>query len=79
MKIDNRIFIPFAMPFVMLAFARALFFLAGAPWVEPAVTATAFLCLCIGGGAGALIAWGMFENKYTIGFIRIGGKKDGCH
>lgn len=73
MKIDNRIFIPFAMPFVVLAMIRALFFLAGAPWTEPAVTA--MLCFFIGGLAGVILAWVTFEQKYTIGFIQIGSVK----
>lgn len=73
MKIDNRIFIPFAMPFVMLAMIRALFFLAGAAWIEPAVTGMMFFLL--GGFVGVFLTKFMFARKYTIGFIQIGKVK----
>lgn len=76
MKIDNRIFIPFAMPFVFLGMARVLWFLAGAEWSDPG--GAAFMCMIAGVGLGGTIACLMMATGDTIGFIRIGGKKDGC-
>ena len=73
MKIDNRILLPFAGPFVALGMIRALWWLAGASWENPALAA--FMALFFGVFLGAVLAAILSEARIEIGHIKIGGKE----
>lgn len=70
MKIDNRLFIVPAAPFVCLAIVRAVWWVAGAEWSEPEIGAAISLMVGIVGGCittGALFAEGVSIGHTTIG------------
>lgn len=73
MKIDNRIFLPFATPFALLFTARVIWGLAGASWDFPAVMAGLCMGLGLVGGGAAMLA--CFAEKVELGHTRIGGSK----
>lgn len=73
MKIDNRLFIPLAMPFVILGMMRLLFLLAGAEWSEPEFAAA--FSLFTGGFIGVLVVVGLFINDIHLGHTTIGRKE----
>ena len=70
MRIDNRVFIPFAGPFVLLLLFRSAFFLAGAEWSNP--NSGAVVSLFLGVPAGAIIMSVMYVIRVSIGHITIG-------
>jgi RsiW-degrading membrane proteinase PrsW (M82 family) len=74
MNLDLRVLIPFVLPFVVLGFLRLMFWLAGAPWTEPAVAAVCSVVIgsIFGGAAMALL----FVERISIGSIRIGKARD---
>ena len=74
MKIDNRLFLPFAGPFVFLGFARLLWWAAGADW-DPNMAVT--LALIFGVIGGAVGAGTLVECKISLGHITIGKQQDG--
>ena len=75
MKIDNRVFIPAAGPFVVLALIRVMFWVSGAKWSEPEVVAV--LALFLGVSGGIVVMAIMFGGGISIGHITIGkGRND---
>ena len=69
MRIDNRLFVPLAAPFVMLATLRLLWLLAGAEWdADAAAVASAVFGLIIG---GCLMGF-LFGEEIGLGFTQIG-------
>lgn len=67
MYVDNRFFVPFALPFVLLALARLLFWAAGAEWSDPALAARLSLLFgLVFGFLFSLFAW--LENVKIGGF-----------
>lgn len=75
MKIDNRIFLPFIGPFVLLGLIRALWWLAGAEWSDPEPAAVASLIFGILGGA--LFAETLSYKGVSIGHFTIGKRRGG--
>lgn len=72
MRIDNRIFIPFVLPFVLLGLFRALWFAAGAGWSDP--TFAAIISLMSGLALGLLWCKSLFEKGIHLGHTTIGRK-----
>ena len=69
MRIDNRLFVPLASPFVMLTVLRLLWLLAGAEWdADAAAVASAVFGLIVGG----CIMGFLFGEEIELGFIQIG-------
>ena len=74
MKIDNRLFLPFAGPFVFLGFSRLLWWAAGADW-DPNMAVT--LALIFGVPGGVLAAGLLVTHEISLGHITIGKQQDG--
>lgn len=74
MTIDNRLLLPFVMPFVMLFTTRLMWWAAGAAWTEPTVAAV--FCTFIGAFIGLIAAIFMWEGDIEIGHIHIGRKSE---
>jgi hypothetical protein len=74
MKIDNRILLPFALPFVLLGVTRLMWFVAGAEWAHPEVAAT--ICMLGGICLGGIIMGALFDGEKSIGHITIGRRHD---
>lgn len=70
MKIDIRLFIVPVAPFVVLAFLRALWFVAGAEWSDPAFGA--FFSALSGVSLGGLVTAFLLMENISIGHITIG-------
>ena len=75
MKIDNRILLPFVMPFVLLGLFRVVWFVAGAAWTQPEVAAA--FSLTIGSLLGGVFAGVLHEDGVTIGHITLWRSKGG--
>lgn len=75
MKIDIRYLLPLIGPFVFLGLFRAVWFLAGAEWSDPALAAGASLWM--GMPSGALLTFLLVENDVSIGHIRLWRRKEG--
>lgn len=76
MRINNLVFIPFVMPFVIVVMARAVFWLAGAGWDEATggfVGAASIIGGLVFGAAAAAIAGEVDEN--ILGHTTIGRKR----
>lgn len=73
MKIDNRIFLPFAGPFVFLGFLRLLWWVAGANW-DPNIAAP--FAMASGVIGGVLAAGLLFECGISLGHTTIGKRRD---
>ena len=71
--IDNRVLIPFVLPFVLLAMVRLLWFVAGAEWSAPDVAAG--LCSFVGIVVGAAVTAVLFADGTEIGGFWIGRRK----
>ena len=73
MTIDNRAFLPFIMPFILLGTTRLMFWAAGAEWTEPEGAAVG--CMLFGVLSGVAILGVLFDTGVSIGSITIGTKE----
>ena len=74
MKIDIRLLIVPAAPFVALALIRAPWFVAGAEWTDPAFAAAMSL---FGGLAfGGILTAMLFADDVPLGYLHFGGKDE---
>ena len=73
MYIDNRVLIPFALPFVLLALTRLMWLFAGAEWSAPGPIAG--ICLAAGTLTGLIACVWMFEFDKKIGGFWVGGRR----
>jgi len=72
MKIDNRIFITPAFPFVLLGLARVFWWVAGLEWGGFGGQLAVGLIFVLGLSAGGILTLGMFEAKVSLGSFTIG-------
>lgn len=73
MEIDNRLFIPFVAPFVLLGFFHIFFWIAGVEVEREGVALAAPLSGSIFGG---LVSIALLANDVSIGSTRIFKKSD---
>ena len=71
--IDNRVLIPFVLPFVLLVTVRLLWLVAGAEWSSPGSAAA--LCAIVGLLFGAGVTCLMLADGKEIGGFWIGARK----
>lgn len=71
MKLDFRLLIPIAAPFVFIAIIRAAAYCAGAEWTQGAAEFTAIMSVAAGLGGGIFWAACMIVDGIEIGSIQL--------
>ena len=76
MKIDLRLTLPFVFPLAIIAIARVVFAVSGAPWSDDVAEIMAAVATIIGVPGGTVFMVVLFDDEKPIGHINLWSKSD---